>query len=120
MGAEATVRAYIQSTSQITYKCKNCGKSFEIPFYCTEWGYWYGAHIVCGHRCMMAMRAKDLAKLNGEKQPRKRPYVLSSKEIREIERLIAANKPTEVIAKTTGRSKSTIIKIKRRMAADNG
>lgn len=120
MGVEATVRAYIQSTSQITYRCKNCKKSFEIPFYCTDgWGYWYGASICCGYKCMMAMRAKDLAKLNGEKQPQKQSYVLSIREIKDIESRIAKGQSNEVISQATKRSKSTIAKIRKRVA-NNG
>jgi hypothetical protein len=110
------MRAYIQATSQIKYKCRNCGKTFEIPFYCTEWGYWYGAHICCGYSCMRKLQAKEQAKLSMPKA--KTQWVMTPKEIEAIERAILKGKSTMVIAKESGRSSSAILKIKRRMVED--
>lgn len=110
---------YAETLTEHKYKCRGCGKLFEIPYYCVEWGYWYAGQICCSHRCMMAMRRKDRAKMDAysEKPPVSRSP-LSHVEIENIERLILKGHSNEKIAIAVRRSKSAVGNVRKRMVRE--
>lgn len=106
------------AVTERTYKCKRCGKSVEIPYYCSEWGWWYGVHFCCSYKCMSEMRKKDMTTMsNWEKPPRPRAP-LTADEIESAENMILRGYSNEKVAMKIGRSKSAICNIRKRMVKE--
>ena len=106
------MHTYTETLKDRTQKCCNCGKKFEVPYYCVEWGYWYAGSVCCGYSCMMAMRRKDQEKLAKpiEKSSSKAP--MTKEEIKKIERMIYKGYSNEKASQKSGRSRSTIQNIR--------
>ena len=100
-----------------TYKCKNCGTYIEIPYYCREWGWWYGVHFCCSFKCMNEMRKKDMPDIPADK-PGKSRAPLNDDEKRTIEELILLGHSNERIAIAVNRSKSAVGNIRKRMVRE--
>lgn len=103
------------AVTERTYRCKHCGVVKEIPYYCSEWGWWYGPHFCCSYKCMMALRRKDMSIMTDYEKPPQPRAPLTRDEIESAENMILRGYSNEKVAMKIGRSKSAIANIRKRM-----
>ena len=114
---------YTETLDQKTYRCSHCGKTFEVPYYVHDWGYWYAGKICCSYRCMRAAGAG--ARKNGTfdefyapDTPRRINRRQTQEEVLRIEEYLRGNHSIRSTAIKFGRSEGFVFRIKKGMAVN--
>ena len=93
---------------------------FDVPYYVSDWGYWYVGKICCSYHCMRALQAKDRPQMNyyvpEEKHRENKP--LTKDEIKNIEKILLRGTSARQTAKQVRRSEAAVGKIRKRLVAE--
>lgn len=114
------MHTYSETLDYKTHRCAKCKQVFEIPYYVTEWGYWYAGKICCGYKCMRALQAKDRPEMNyyAPEHTGNPRTPLTKAEIVNIEKLLFRGISVRQTAKQAKRSEAVVGKIKKRLVSE--
>ena len=115
------MHTYTETLEQKNYHCAGCKKTFYVPYYVSDWGYWYSGKICCSYHCMRALQAKDRPPEMNYYAPERKgnPRTpLTKTEINNIEKLLFRGISVRQTAKQAKRSEAVVWKIKKRLVSE--